>query len=75
MFKKIAVGILGVSIIFGAGTYTLAQVKEGTILNFQQMKPIMKKMHPNFSTEELEKMYKFCHENEGMMQNNNSNNF
>jgi len=45
--KKLAISILGAAFIFGAGTYTLAQGPEDGLLDFEQMKPYMEKMHPN----------------------------
>ncbi|WP_141432561.1 hypothetical protein [Bacillus sp. 03113] len=68
--KKLAIGILGAAFIFGAGTYTFAQVNgegDGT-QNFGQMKPYMEKMHPGLSTKELKEMYDSCHGSKGMMQ-------
>ena len=40
------------------------------LFNFQEMKPLMEKVHPDLSTQELEQMYNSCHGEGGMMQGN-----
>ncbi|WP_312098659.1 hypothetical protein [Niallia sp.] len=69
--KKLVVGILGVTFLLGAGTYTFAQVTDNNgAYTFEQMKPYIKKMHPNLTAEEQEKMYNSCQSSsENMMQN------
>ncbi|WNS74932.1 hypothetical protein RRV45_18935 [Bacillus sp. DTU_2020_1000418_1_SI_GHA_SEK_038] len=67
--KKLAIGILSATFILGAGTYAFAQGNGDGILNFEQMKPYMQKMHPNFSENELKDMYESCHGSEGKLEN------
>jgi hypothetical protein len=69
--KKVIVGILSAAFILGAGSYALAQENEEGILSFEQMKPFMEKMHPNFSENELKDMYQACHGEGGIMENTN----
>jgi hypothetical protein len=69
IMKKLAVGILSATIILGAGTYAFAQGNGDGILNFEQMKPYMEKMHPNFSENELKDMYETCHGDNSIMKN------
>jgi hypothetical protein len=78
--RKVMVGILTVGLAFGAvGTVALANelpskesiqemFKDG-IPSFKEMLPFMKEMHPNWSDEQLEDMYKSCHGEGGMMGN------
>ncbi|MCM3671538.1 hypothetical protein M3181_21495 [Mesobacillus maritimus] len=68
--KKLIVGILSATFILGAGSYAFAQGTEDGILGFDQMKPYMEQMHPDFSENELQNMYNACHGEGGMMQNN-----
>lgn len=72
--KKLAISILGAAFIFGAGTYTLAQGPEDGLLDFEQMKPYMEKMHPNYSDKELKDMYNACHGEDGMMESKSPEN-
>jgi len=67
--KKFMIGILSAAFILGAGSYAFAQGNEEGILNFEQMKPFMEKMHPNFSENELKDMYQACHGEGGIMEN------
>lgn len=67
--KKLAIGILSAAFILGAGTFAFAQENGNRILNFEQMKPYMEKMHPNFSEKELKNMYEACHGKGGMIEN------
>jgi hypothetical protein len=61
--KKIIIGILaGAVIIGGAATYTFADTNENNQF-FNEMRPYMEKMHPNFSNEDYEAMFNFCHGN------------
>lgn len=75
MRKKLAIGILtGAILLGGAGTFTYAQANGEGLLNFGQMKPYMKEMHPDLSTQELKQMYDSCHAEGGMMQDSTANN-
>ena len=79
--RKVMVGILTLGLAFGAvGTVALANelsaketiqelFKDG-IPSFKEMLPFMKEMHPSWTDEQLEDMYKSCHgEGGGMMGN------
>lgn len=71
--KKLLLSILTASLIIGIATAAMAQQdKEVNPLNFEEMKPFMEKMHPNFSDDELNKMFESCHGENGMMRNMNS---
>ncbi len=72
--KKLLLSMLTASLIIGIATAAMAQQdKEVDTFNFEEMKPFMEKMHPNFSTDELKKMFESCHGENGMMKNMNSN--
>ncbi|MGM0901143.1 MAG: hypothetical protein ACQEXB_08575 [Bacillota bacterium] len=65
--KKLMIGIMSIAFVLGAGTFALAktdQSVEGTV-NFKEMLPFMKEMHPNFSDDELQQMYNACHGTDG----------
>lgn len=68
--KKLAVGLLGAALVLGAGTAVFAAGNsgDGSGISFEKMLPFMEKMHPDASKEELQDMYKACHENGGIMQ-------
>lgn len=74
--KKIAIGILSSALVLGAGTAVFAagNNNSGEGLSFEKMLPFMQKMHPNSSKVDLQKMYKACHGNGGMMGGINQNN-
>lgn len=63
ILKKLIIGIMSIAFVFGAGTFALAQTDEPgqTIENFKEMLPFMKEMHPDFSEDQLQQMYKACH--------------
>ncbi|MCH6267815.1 hypothetical protein [Neobacillus citreus] len=67
--KKLAFGLFSAALILGAGTAVFAAGNNNTGdgLSFDKMLPFMQKMHPDSSKQELEDMYKACHENGGMM--------
>lgn len=71
--KKIVVGILSGALVLGAGTAVFAagNNNSGDGLSFEKMLPFMQKMHPDSSKEDLQKMYKACHEDGGMMEGTN----
>lgn len=70
--KKFLLSILTASLIIGIATAAMAQQdKEVDSLNFEEMKPFMEKMHPNFSDDELKNMFESCHGENGMMSNMN----
>lgn len=62
--KKMVVGLLAAGLVLGAGTAAVFAEGngdgEGTI-NFGQMLPFMKKMHPDLSEQQLKDMYNSCH--------------
>lgn len=65
--RKIALGILSVALILGAGTAVFAattDTEEG-LLKFQEMLPYIQKMHPDLSDSEIEDMYNVCHGSDG----------
>jgi hypothetical protein len=61
--KKIMIGIMSIAFVLGAGTFALAQSDESgeAMVNFKEMLPFMKEMHPDFSEDELQQMYTACH--------------
>ncbi|WP_203556873.1 hypothetical protein [Bacillus sp. B15-48] len=64
--KKLMIAILTGAFILGAGTFAFAQTDgvDGK-WSFQNMLPLMQKMHPDFSNDELEQMYNDCHGSNG----------
>ncbi|MBT2694900.1 hypothetical protein [Bacillus sp. ISL-55] len=73
--KKLTLSLLGATLIIGASTAAFAEEgKEGKgTFNFGQMKPLIEKMHPNFSDEEVKQMYNDCHGTNGAMPSKNFN--
>jgi hypothetical protein len=73
--KKLILSFLGAALILGASTAAFAE--EGTdgkgTFNFGQMKPLIEKMHPGLSAEEVKQMYNDCHRTNGAMQSKNFN--
>ncbi len=81
--RKLIAGMITVGLAFGAvGTIAFANelpskesmqelFKDG-IPSFKEMLPFMKEMHPNWSDDQLEDMYKSCHGNGGPMGNPNA---
>ncbi|WP_079507239.1 hypothetical protein [Mesobacillus jeotgali] len=71
--KKLSLSLLSAAMILGATTVALAE--DGTegkgILNFGQMKPLIEKMHPGLSNEEVKQMYNNCHGTTGAMPSKN----
>ncbi|CQR47322.1 hypothetical protein BN1058_01631 [Paraliobacillus sp. PM-2] len=66
--KKILVSLLGATIIIGgAATYTFAHSNESFNVNdhhrfnYEEMKPYIQEMHPNWSSQEQREMFEFCH--------------
>ncbi|GHH96962.1 hypothetical protein [Neobacillus kokaensis] len=74
--KKLAVGVLSAALVLGAGTAVLAAGNNDSNvgLSFEKMLPFMQKMHPDFSKKDLQKMYKACHGEGGMMEGTNAKN-
>ncbi|WP_066312322.1 hypothetical protein [Bacillus sp. FJAT-29814] len=72
--KKLAVGLFSAALILGAGTAVFAAGNSGNGngLSFEEMLPFMQKMHPDFSNDELNEMYKACHGQGGMMGGTNA---
>lgn len=71
--KKTALTLFSAALILGASTSAFAaEDREGKgTFNFGQMKPMMEKMHPEMSNEELKNMYNDCHGTTGAMPSNN----
>jgi hypothetical protein len=69
--KKILFSVLSSVLILGVGTVVLATGNDvdKELVNFEKMKPMMEKMHPDSSNEELKEMYDSCHGDSGMMKN------
>ncbi|MEW9123974.1 MAG: hypothetical protein AB2421_14785 [Thermotaleaceae bacterium] len=67
--RKLAVGIFCGALILGVGTVVFAAGNSSNEKNqsYEEMLPYMEKMHPDFSSEDMEEMYNDCHSNEGMM--------
>ena len=65
--RKFAVGMFSIALILGAGTAVFAAGNPDKGRSFEEMLPLMEKMHPDFTTEELEGMYNDCHGSEGIM--------
>ncbi|API93256.1 hypothetical protein J32TS6_11540 [Virgibacillus pantothenticus] len=62
--KKLVIGaITGAVILGGAATYTFADSNDDNRGFYNDMRPFMEEMHPNFSDEDYEAMYDFCHGN------------
>ena len=62
MKNKLLAGI-GITILsFGIGSAVYADVNE---LNFQDMLPFMKQMHPGATDQQLNEMYESCHGSDG----------
>ncbi|RFA34926.1 hypothetical protein CAI16_09985 [Virgibacillus dokdonensis] len=60
--KKLMIGaITGAVILGGAATYTFADANEENQEFYNDRRPYMEEMHPNFSDEDYEAMYNFCH--------------
>lgn len=70
MNKKLLVGIFTGGLILGAGTLTFAQTNSDgeRLFIFDQMKPHIEKMHPDFTKEEQKEMFDACHGEGGMME-------
>ena len=73
--KKLSLSILSAAMILGASSAAFAEEgKEGKgQFNFGQMKPLIQKMHPGFSDEEVKQMYSDCHGTNGAMPSKNFN--
>ncbi|MEH7886213.1 hypothetical protein V7654_18075 [Bacillus sp. JJ1609] len=71
--KPIVLILISAALILGASTSVFAEeTNEGKgTFNFGQMKPLMEKMHPDLSNEELKQMYNDCHGTNGAMPSKN----
>ena len=69
--KKILIGGLTILFLLGAGNFAFAQTNENNrgFLDFEEMKPQIEKMHPNWTDEEQREMFNTCHGSNGGMQN------
>ncbi|MED1472366.1 hypothetical protein [Bacillus salipaludis] len=72
--KKIAIGFISAAVFLGAGTAVFANgnSNSGVGQSFEKMLPFMQKMHPNYSKEKLQGMYKSCHKDEATMNGTNA---
>ncbi|MCD8511078.1 MAG: CUE domain-containing protein [Bacillus sp. (in: Bacteria)] len=59
--KKFIFGIAALGLVFGIGTTVVANSTEDGFPSFKEMLPFMQQMHPDWSDEELEAMYRSCH--------------
>ncbi|MFB1050975.1 hypothetical protein [Paraliobacillus sp. JSM ZJ581] len=64
--KKIIVSLLGaIVIIGGAATYTFAHsnnnFNNNERFNYEEMRPYIQEMHPNWSNQQQRKMFELCH--------------
>jgi hypothetical protein len=66
MTKKVWAGLSALVLIFAVGTSAYAI---GSDWSFDKMLPYMKQMHPNFTDEQFETMYRSCHGENGTMRN------
>ena len=69
MKRRTWLGVTTLALVFALGTSAYALEKTG---NFEQMLPLMKQMHPEFSNQQLEDMYQSCHTNDNTQMMNNS---
>ena len=71
--KKLSLSLLSAAVILGASSAAFAEEgAEGKgLFNFGQMKPLIEKMHPDFSDEEIKQMYNECHGTNGAMPSKN----
>lgn len=69
--KKVIAVLLIAAGLLGVGGLAFAQGENGSgpwNLNFEQMLPFMKQMHPQWSEDQLKDMYNSCHGPNGVMQ-------
>lgn len=59
--KKVIIGIVTGAVILGGATFVAADSYGDKFFNFDEMKPHMEKMHPDYSSEQLEQMFNACH--------------
>lgn len=73
IMKKIIGGIFVATLVLGIDTWVFAysNCKDEGTLNFDQMFPFMKEIHPNLSENELKNMYNSCHGINGAAPNKN----
>jgi hypothetical protein len=71
--KKWAISIFTAALVIGTGTAVFAQGDGEGFLHFEKMKPLMEKMHPDFSEQQLKDMFDSCHGENGSMKNTNFN--
>lgn len=71
MKKKLIIGLLSATFVLGAGTFAFAQSNgsDNGLFNFEVMRPLIEKMHPDFTEKEQREMFDACHGSNGMMQN------
>ncbi|MDS9470890.1 hypothetical protein [Sporosarcina pasteurii] len=65
--KKLLVGFIAGAVLFGGATFGFAHSTGNEFFDFEDMKPHMEEMHPNFSPQQYEQMYKDCHGENGFM--------
>lgn len=59
--RKIIIGIVALGLVLGIGSTVVANSTEDGFTSFKEMLPFMQQMHPDWSDEELEAMYRSCH--------------
>lgn len=66
--KKLTAGLLAAGLVLGAGTAVFAADNQGMvqgqgqgIVNFGQVLPYMKQVHPNLTEQQLQDLYNACH--------------
>ncbi|MBB5174726.1 hypothetical protein [Texcoconibacillus texcoconensis] len=59
--KKAIAGLLSLGLVFTIGTSVFASDSGEDSSNFEDFRPFMEEMHPNWSEEDLETMYNNCH--------------
>lgn len=73
MMKKLLVGFIVGAVLFGGASFGLAHSIGNNFFNFEDMRPHMEEMHPNFSPKQYEQMFNNCHGENGFMRNNMGN--
>ncbi|WP_182200969.1 hypothetical protein [Paraliobacillus salinarum] len=65
--KKVIVSLLGATVLIGgAATYTFAHSNNDNFnnnerFNYEEMRPYIQEMHPNWSSQEQREMFELCH--------------
>lgn len=67
--KKLVIGVLTGAVLLEGASFVAAESNGDDFYNFEEMKPYIEQMHPNFSPEQQEEMFNVCHGEDGLMQN------